>query len=109
MIDDLKNITNDNLINKVSFHGDLYQEVDYMFHFVFKVSGEKKHLIKIIEDLIEFKKINHDEYNIVLSDMDNLFRPSYSGEEKNMVWSNLQVPGIFWPPLIIEDYFFLTY
>jgi hypothetical protein len=41
LIDDLKNITNDNLINKVSFHGDLYQEVDYMFHFVFKVSGEK--------------------------------------------------------------------
>lgn len=38
--------------------------------------------------------------------MDKYFRPSYNGEEKKMVWCNLQIPVICSPPLILEDLIF---
>ncbi len=103
LFNNLKNIFDEKLLNEIKFEGRFYEQVDYVFHFVFKVIGEKNCLEKSIAKLLEEEKNKGDEFSIVINEVELFFRPSYNGKEKNEIWNSMQISEIVWPPIITEN------
>ena len=89
------------VFDELTYEGRFFEQVDYVFVFVYKVTGKHSFLVNIAKSLIEWKHRDVDGLCMVISDMQNHFRPSYSGENKNDIWADLGVPGISWPPRIL--------
>ena len=89
------------IFDELTYEGRFFEQVDYVFEFVYKVTGKHSVLESIAKSLIEWKHYDSEEFRMVISDMQNHFRPSYSGENKNDIWAALGVPGISWPPRIL--------
>ena len=102
LLEKLTTIVNVDFLSNISIEGKFFEQVDYIFIFCFKVIGIKSILEIIISKMLDDELISGEEFNFGMNEMDIFFSPSYSGAEKNEFWNNMQVPGITWPPVIIE-------
>jgi len=102
LLEKLTTIVNVDFLSNISIEGKFFEQVDYIFIFCFKVIGIKSNLEIIISKMLDDELISGEEFNIGMNKMDIFFSPSYSGAEKNEFWNKMQVPGITWPPVIIE-------
>ncbi len=92
-----------NIFQNIELEGRFYEQIDYKFHFVYKISGDNDTLEIVIEKLHEWNNQEKEDFDIFIQDIDNYFSPSYSGDNKQEIWSSLNVSGIYWPPRIINN------
>ncbi|MBT4732969.1 hypothetical protein HOB87_13510 [Candidatus Woesearchaeota archaeon] len=90
-----------NIFEKLTYEGRFYEQVDYVFIFTLKITGQYLNLKDIVNYLTVWECSDKEDFSIVINDMKNYFRPSYSGEDKREVWKGLNVTGIYWPPRVL--------
>jgi len=87
---------------KLNYKGKFFEQVDYVFNFVFKITCDNKLLNNIIKCLIDLENKEKDNFYLVNNNIEYHFQPSYSGENKDDIWDALGVSGIDWPPKIYD-------
>lgn len=100
---EIENRLRKKIFDELSYEGAFFEQVDYIFLFVFKISGRADILSQIATILDKWRDIDGDDFGMAIDDIERYFSPSYSGEDKKPIWDRLGVSGIEWPPRIIDD------
>lgn len=88
------------VLRDVSHKGAFFEQVDYVFIFVFSIIGDRRKLREIVRILTKYRELDGDNFSLVIDDIEKHFSPSYSGAEKGHIWSLIAADGIEWPPKI---------
>ncbi|MDA8634048.1 hypothetical protein N9L71_09885 [Verrucomicrobiales bacterium] len=82
------------------YEGVFFEQVDYIFIFLFKIYLPKPKLTNFISSLLHLKEIQGDDFCVIQNHMTEYFSPSWSGEDKSQILDRLDIGKVEWPPQI---------
>jgi hypothetical protein len=88
------------ILRNLAHKGAFFEQVDYVFVFVFSIIGDREHLQRIVHGLKSFRDLDGDDFSLAIDDIEKYFSPSYSGKDRSHIWDLIAVEGIEWPPRI---------